>query len=383
MSGDAAGIRIEGLEKSFGSEQVVQEFDLTVEPGEFCVLIGPSGSGKSTVLKCIAGLFEPDGGRILVDGDDVTATPVNERGMGFVFQEFDETLFPHMTVGENVAFGLRQDDRDYSVAEREERIAEILELLAIPETRDDTPDELSGGQQQRVELARQLVRECEVMLFDDPLADLDYKLQKRMELELRRLHADVGGTYLYVTHNQDQALKLADKVVVIRDGRIEQVGPPLEVYEQPANAYVGRFVGDNNLLTARVVDPGEDGTATAETPVGTVTARAGNELDAGTEGVILVRPEDIALGADANDVTNQFTAHPRDRTYTGEMTEFVFAVEGTDGEHEVQVIYPGNVRTEAFRTAEGVPLGWEATDAVCFSRLSASGETSVEDLQRF
>ena len=149
------------------------------------------------------------------------------------------------------------------------------------------------------------------------------------------------------------------------------------------HAYVGRFVGDNNLLTARVVDPGEDGTATAETPVGTVTARAGNELDAETEGVMLVRPEDIALGADANDVANQFTARPRDRTYTGEMTEFVFAVEGTDGEHEVQVIYPGNVRTEAFRTAEGVPLGWETADAVCFSRLSASGGTSVEDLQRF
>jgi ABC-type Fe3+/spermidine/putrescine transport system ATPase subunit len=383
MSEDAAGIRIEGLEKSFGSEQVLQGLDLTVEPGEFCVLIGPSGSGKSTVLKCVAGLFEPDAGRILVDGDDMTATPVRERGMGFVFQEFDETLFPHMTVGENVAFGLRQADRDYSAAEIDERIAEILKLLAIPETRDDPPDELSGGQQQRVELARQLVRECEVMLFDDPLADLDYKLQKRMELELRRLHADVGGTHLYVTHNQDQALKLADKVVVIHDGRIEQVGPPLEVYEQPANAYVGRFVGDNNLLTARVVDSSENGTATAETPVGTVTARAGNELDAGTEGVILVRPEDIALGTDASDVANRFTARPRDRTYTGEMTEFVFAIEDTDSEHELQVIYSGNVQTETFRTADGVPLGWEATDAVCFSRLSATGETSVADLQMF
>lgn len=385
MSESSSGIWIEGLTKSFGSETVLRDFELTVDPGEFCVLIGPSGSGKSTVLKCIAGLFEPDSGRILVDGEEITATPVSERGMGFVFQEFDETLFPHMTVAENVEFGLRHSDREYPPDEREKRVSDVLELLAISDTRADTPEELSGGQQQRVELARQLVRDCEIMLFDDPLADLDYKLQKRMELELRRFHADIGGTYIYVTHNQDQALKLADKLVVMNDGQLEQVGPPVEVYERPANAYVGRFVGDSNLLEARVTEPGEDGTVIAETPVGTVTARAGNEgLAAGSEGVILVRPEAIALGreAETGETDNRFTARAMDRTYTGEMTEFIFGVEGGDDEHELQVIYPGNVRSEQFHTEGAVPLGWAASDAVCFSRLSATGETSVNDLTR-
>jgi len=383
MSDTAAGIRIEGLTKSFGEDEVLSGFDLTVDPGEFCVLIGPSGSGKSTVLKCIAGLFEPDEGRILADGTDITATPVSEREMGFVFQEFDETLFPHMTVAENVEFGLRQSSHDYSASERDERVSDILELLAISETRTDTPGELSGGQQQRVELARQLVRECEIMLFDDPLADLDYKLQKRMELELRRFHADIGGTYVYVTHNQEQALKLADKLVVINDGRIEQVEPPVEVYEQPANAYVGRFVGDSNLLEARVVEAGTDGTILAETPIGTVSARAGNDgLGAGTEGVILVRPENVTLGETAETLTNRFAARIRDRTYTGELTEFVFEVGTDDGDREIQVLYPGNVGTETFRTAGQFSLGWEASDAVCFSQLNETGETTVDDLKR-
>jgi len=376
-----AGVQVAGLETSFGSETVLRDVDLTVEPGEFCVLIGPSGSGKSTVLKCIAGLLDVDDGRILVDGTDITDAPVNQRDMGFVFQDFEETLFPHMTVAENVSFGLQQSDQAYSAADIESRVSEMLELLAISETRDDTPEELSGGQQQRVELARHLVRECDVMLLDDPLADLDYKLQKRMELELRRIHADSGGTYLYVTHNQDQALSLADKLVVINDGQIEQTGTPTEVYENPTNAFVGRFVGDSNLFETNVADvSGTD--VIAETPIGQIDARAGHDgIEAGGEGVVLIRPENVLLGDDATEATNRFEATVENRIYTGERTEF-FASVAVDGtEQTVQSIYSGNVTLDGLTPGSSVQIGWNRADTVCYSQLSSTGEVTVEELE--
>jgi ABC-type Fe3+/spermidine/putrescine transport system ATPase subunit len=185
-------ISVTSLEKSFANEQVLRGIDFTVDDGEFCVVVGPSGSGKSTLLKCIAGLVEFDRGSISLDGRDVGALSVPERNIGFVFQDFEERLFPHMTVAENVAFGLRQAGA--SETEIETKTDEMLALLSIGETRDSFPSELSGGQQQRVELARQLVRECDVMLLDDPLADLDYKLQKRMELEMRQIHEELGSS---------------------------------------------------------------------------------------------------------------------------------------------------------------------------------------------
>lgn len=381
-----AGIRVSGLEKTFDRERVLNGVDLSVEPGEFCILVGPSGSGKSTVLKAIAGLVEPDGGQIQIGGRDVADVPVNQRNLGFVFQEFEETLFPHMTVAENVAFGLEQAPENYSSSEIESRVNDMLELLAIDETREDTPDELSGGQQQRVELARQLVRDCDVMLLDDPLADLDYKLQKRMELELRRLHAESGGTYLYVTHNQEQALTLADTLVVVNEGRVEQAGTPTEVYERPANAYVGRFIGDSTLFKARFVNANGDA-VTAETPVGTLDAKAAHDgIETGTEGVVLVRPEDVALGTDADDCVNRFVGRPQDRIYTGEQTEFLVTIDSEDGEQTVQSRYPGNVSIEEVTLSDGdtdtVSVGWDASEAAAFTRLSAGGETTVDDLWR-
>jgi ABC-type Fe3+/spermidine/putrescine transport system ATPase subunit len=379
---EAAGIRVSNLEKSFEGAEVLRGIDLSVEAGEFCVVVGPSGCGKSTLLKSIAGLVDPDEGRVFLGGEDVTDTPVNERGVGFVFQEFEETLFPHMTVAENVAFGLRQDDRAFSDEEVASRVDEMLDLLAIPETREDTPGELSGGQQQRVELARQLVRESDVMLLDDPLADLDYKLEKRMELEMRRIHAETSGTYLYVTHNQEQALKLADKLVVMNRGVVEQVGPPEEIYADPANAFVGRFVSDTNLLRARVLDRNGDGTVTAETPVGELTARAGNaDVNPDARGVVLIRPEDVAIGADARTADNRFEARFEDRTYTGEMTEFVFSV-ASDGDREtLQVLRPGNVSLDETAGRDDVALGWDAADANCFTRTSVVGSVTVDDLE--
>jgi ABC-type Fe3+/spermidine/putrescine transport system ATPase subunit len=374
-------IDVEALEKSLRGSQVLHGIDLSIDPGEFCVVVGPSGCGKSTLLKCIAGLLDIERGRVFVGDEDVTDAPVEQRDMGFVFQEFEEALFPHMTVAENVAFGLRQSDRDHSSREIDRQVDEMLDLLAISEIEHDEPGELSGGQQQRVELARQLVRECEVVLLDDPLADLDYKLQKRMELELRRIHAATEGTFVYVTHDQDQALKLADTLVVMNQGRIEQAGSPEEVYERPRNAFVGRFIGDTNLLNGRILD--RDGeTVAVETPVGEFTALPGNaDLDPEADVVLLIRPETIALGEAATHETNTLEARFEDRTYTGEMTEFALSVDGSDGRVSFRVLRPGNVSLDGAYSGDRVAMGLSPADAICFDRVSVIETETIDDFE--
>jgi len=371
-------IAVESLSKSFPGEDVLHDISLDIQKGEFCVVIGPSGCGKSTLLKCIAGLFDYQG-EVQLDGTDASAVPIEDREIGFVFQEFEETLFPHMTVSENVAFGLEQ--QGVPGDEIDQRVEEMLELLAIPHTSEDYPDQLSGGQQQRVELARHMVRRCDIMLLDDPLADLDYKLQKRMELEMRRLHDSLGSAFVYVTHNQDQALKLADRIVVLNDGRVEQVGSPSEVYHKPETAFVGRFIGDSTLLVAESATV-EDGTVTTETAVGSVGATPSSVDGAVTdtsdpEAVVLVRPEDIDIGEPATECTNRVTGTLEDRTYTGEFTEFSVSVEGF--RRTFQVIEPGN--REVGTVGADIDIGWDAADALYLDTISVTDQTTMEDLQ--
>lgn len=370
-------IGVEALHKSFASEAVLVDLGLDVEDGEFCVVVGPSGCGKSTLLKCIAGLTSVDEGTVRLYGHDAAELTIEERDLGYVFQEFEETLFPHMTVRENVAFGLEQRSRGLSEADRTERIDEMLSLLAIGETRDNRPAELSGGQQQRVELARQLVRQCDVMLLDDPLADLDYKLQKRMELEMRRLHRELGSTFLYVTHNQDQALKLADKLVIMNRGMIEQIGSPQAVYDRPETAFVGRFVGDSNVFVGSVVDERDD-TVVVDTEVGAVEATAATGVGDGAESIVLVRPERVAIGDAARTRDNTFDATLVGETYTGETTEFALEIEGLD--REIELVKPG--RPDVGTPGDRVSVGWDAADAQYFSQLSVTGAVSVDDLMR-
>jgi ABC-type Fe3+/spermidine/putrescine transport system ATPase subunit len=262
-------------------------------------------------------------------------------------------------------------------AEIAARTDDVLDLLAIPETRDSLPSELSGGQQQRVELARQLVRECDVMLLDDPLADLDYKLQKRMELEMRQIHEELGSTFVYVTHNQDQALKLADRLVVVNQGLIEQVGTPDEVYAEPATAFVGRFVGDSNPLLGTVT--AADGRAlTVDTPVGRVEAVTREEgVEPGAEVVVLVRPESVRLGDAAEGADNTVPGEVKGRTYTGEVTEFTVALGGEDVA-DFQSVTSGNVPMEAVESRTTV--GWDADAGVAYAKLSVSDTVTVDDL---
>ena len=240
----APALRLEGVRKSYGSVVAVAGVDLTVLEGEFFTLLGPSGSGKTTLLRLIAGFERPDQGRIELGGRDVTSVPPNRRETNTVFQDY--ALFPHMTVAENIAYGLKI--KRLPAAERRERAERALRMVRLEGLGGRRPNQLSGGQRQRVALARAIVNEPEVLLLDEPLGALDLKLRQEMQLELKRIQREVGITFVYVTHDQEEALTMSDRIAVMAGGRIEQLGPPDEVYERPATEFVAGLIGISNLL---------------------------------------------------------------------------------------------------------------------------------------
>jgi putative spermidine/putrescine transport system ATP-binding protein len=232
------------LSKRYGEVVAVAGIDLDVQPGEFFTMLGPSGSGKTTTLRMIAGFEDPSGGTIELAGEDVSGVPPYDRTVNTVFQDY--ALFPHMTVGENVAYGLRI--AGVAKAERAKRRDEALEMVRLPGYGDRRPSELSGGQRQRVALARAIVNRPRVLLLDEPLGALDLKLREQMQVELKSIQGEVGITFVYVTHDQDEALTMSDRIAVFNEGRIEQVSSPVELYEQPQTEFVAGFVGVSNLL---------------------------------------------------------------------------------------------------------------------------------------
>jgi putative spermidine/putrescine transport system ATP-binding protein len=239
-----AAIGLRGLRKTFGSVVAVDGIDLDIADGEFFAMLGPSGSGKTTVLRMIAGFETPTAGQVLLAGADATRVPPFRRDVNTVFQDY--ALFPHMTVAQNVAYGLRV--KGVPRAERTVRVGQALEMVRLDGFGERKPTQLSGGQRQRVALARALVNRPTVLLLDEPLGALDLKLREQMQLELKAIQRDVGITFVFVTHDQDEALTLCDRLAVFRDGRIEQVGPAAEVYESPATRFVAEFVGTSNVL---------------------------------------------------------------------------------------------------------------------------------------
>ena len=247
-----ATVELRRLSKRYGAAVAVDRIDLSIAEGEMIALVGPSGCGKTTALRMIAGLIEPDEGQVLIGGADLTRAPVHRRNLGLVFQSY--ALFPHMTVFENVAFGLRR--RGVREPELGQRVGQALELVRLGALAQRYPKQLSGGQQQRVALARSVVTEPRVLLLDEPLSNLDAALRDEMRVELRRLQQRLGITTVFVTHDQQEALTLADRMAVMRAGRIEQLGTPQEVYERPATAFVAGFVGRSNLFE---VEAGLDG----------------------------------------------------------------------------------------------------------------------------
>jgi len=291
--GGGGRIELVSLTKSFGSLMVLKAIDLVIESGEFFSLLGPSGCGKTTTLRLIGGFEENESGKVLIDGVDIGGTPPEKRPVNTVFQSY--ALFPHLSVADNVGFGLRF--HDVARSERAARVTEALELVQLADYADRKPHQLSGGQQQRVALARALILRPRVLLLDEPLGALDAKLRRALQLELKQLHREVGITFVYVTHDQEEALTMSDRLAVMREGQIEQVGTPRQVYDEPASSYVADFLGLANLLPAEVIESG-------------VVEVAGRHLAADTTGHsgdcnVFVRPERLRivdLDGDADDV---------------------------------------------------------------------------------
>ena len=270
-------LQLKGVEKFFGSLRAIKGVDLVIEKGEFVVFVGPSGCGKSTLLRMIAGLTEIDGGSLVLDGRDITKLASSKRDLAMVFQSY--ALYPHMSVADNMSFALRLANVDKAVIqEKVGRAAEILNLTAYLQR---TPKELSGGQRQRVAIGRAIVRAPKVFLFDEPLSNLDAALRGQTRVEIAKLHRDLGATTIYVTHDQVEAMTLADRVVVLRDGAIEQVGSPLDLYDRPANQFVAQFIGTPQM---NVVD------TTALPTLGAVVGAFG-----APDGFIGVRPENVIV----------------------------------------------------------------------------------------
>jgi multiple sugar transport system ATP-binding protein len=290
-------IALEGVSKRFGEVAVIHDIDLQVAPGEFVVFVGPSGCGKSTLLRMIAGLEEISGGSLLIDGKRMNEVAAAERGIAMVFQSY--ALYPHMTVYKNLAFGL--ETARLPRAEIDARVRKAAGVLQIETLLDRKPKALSGGQRQRVAIGRAIVREPRIFLFDEPLSNLDAELRVQMRVEIARLHQDLGSTMIYVTHDQVEAMTMADKIVVLRAGHIEQVGAPLELYNRPANKFVAGFIGSPkmNFLAAGARDAGGAGTTVSlgNRALSLECRPAGAPL--GDSVVLGVRPEHIAIGGAA------------------------------------------------------------------------------------
>jgi spermidine/putrescine ABC transporter ATP-binding subunit len=338
-------VTLTDLHKRFGATRALDGVSLSVAPGEFFTLLGPSGCGKTTTLRSVAGFVTPDAGEVAIDGRIVTRVPPHLRRVGMVFQHY--ALFPHRTVAQNVGFGLRMQRMEKSEIAR--RVAEALALVQLPGHGDRYPAQLSGGEQQRVALARALVTRPAVLLLDEPLGALDKKLRDHMKIELKRLQREVGITTIYVTHDQEEALTMSDRIAVMHRGRVEQIASPRALYEAPATAFVAGFIGNINLLSGRaagsnVVDcGGAKLAATGEAPAGAAVALA-------------LRPERIRLEpTGALDTVMPMTiAHV---VYQGETVRYVLK---SDAGFELQALELGEVR---FSAGARVRAGWAAADA--------------------
>ncbi len=282
-------VELANVTKQFGEFTAVNDITLNVRDGEFFSLLGPSGCGKTTTLRLIAGFEQPTLGEIFIHGQPVAGIPPYKRPVNTVFQNY--ALFPHMTVAQNVAFGLEM--KKVPKAEIEERVNNALELVQLPHLRDRKPKQLSGGQRQRVALARALSNRPEVLLLDEPLGARDLKLRKAMQFELKQIQAEVGITFIYVTHDQEEAITMSDRIAVMNDGVIQQIGAPREIYDHPANRFVADFIGETNFITGRVAETGDFATVDIGAPV--LGTADGRNLSPGQEVTLAIRPEKINL----------------------------------------------------------------------------------------
>lgn len=317
-------VQLKGLCKSFDGKQIINDFDLEINNGEFLTILGPSGCGKTTVLRLIAGLEDADDGQIIIDGQDVTAIPAEQRHVNTVFQSY--ALFPHMSVFDNVAFGLRM--QKVKESEIEPRVMDALRMVQLESFASRKPNQLSGGQQQRVAIARAVVNKPKVLLLDESLSALDYKLRKRMQMELKQLQRKLGITFIFVTHDQEEALSMSDRIIVMRTGNIVQDGSPREIYEEPANLYVARFIGEINVFDAHVLSRIDDERISAMIEGRECQVYCKLDVNSGDHIKVLLRPEDLRIEEiGAMDAGNGIVGYVRERNYKGMTLDSVLELE--------------------------------------------------------
>jgi putative spermidine/putrescine transport system ATP-binding protein len=309
-------LHVRGISKAYGASMVLKPLELKVFAGELLAILGPSGSGKTTLLQIICGLVEPSGGRLMIDGHDETDNPADKRDIGVVFQNY--ALFPHLTVHENVAFPLQM--RRTSKAEIRARVEAALAMVGLSNFADRFPPDLSGGQQQRVALARCFVYRPSLILMDESLSALDKKLRDSMRIEIKRLHRETGATIIFVTHDQEEALALSDRICLMNDGQIEQLGTPEDIYERPANAFVADFIGASNLIFGTITPDGRMESAEGVLPLpDSCAARAGQQV------ALVVRPEKLLL---CNSDDGILSGRVEESIYAGAETRLLVRLPG-------------------------------------------------------
>ena len=360
-------VRLENITKRFGNVTAVENLSIQVKEGDFFSFLGPSGCGKTTALRLIAGFESLTSGSIYLQENDITAVPPNNRDTGMVFQGY--ALFPHKTVAENVGFGLKM--QGVKKNEREKQVSEMLEVVDLPGLESRSPQELSGGQQQRVALARALVIEPSVLLLDEPLSNLDLKLREQMRIELKRIHRELNITTIYVTHDQEEALSMSDRILVMNQGNAQQVGSPAEIYEQPNNRFVADFIGKANLIKADVssirngnltlsphsnhypkVDVSENGFVASGISVG--------------EPITLnIRPENIEIEKHSPELSGTVDGHIREKTFLGKDTTYIIDV---GDKEKLNVNTSGSRMHKDLEVGDKVILSWTGDDCAIVKR---------------
>jgi spermidine/putrescine ABC transporter ATP-binding subunit len=355
-------LRLEGISKSFGSVQALKPLTVAVRGGEMLALLGPSGCGKTTTLRIIAGFEMPDTGSVFIGDRDVTELPPNKRGLGMVFQNY--SLFPHMTVAENVAFGLKM--RGMNAAERTTRVRRMLDLVRLASFEDRSIHQLSGGQQQRIALARSLVTDPAILLLDEPLGALDKNLRERMQFELREIQKRLGITSILVTHDQEEALTMSDRVAVMSEGEIIQIGSPTEVYDRPRTQFVSEFLGTANIFAGTVTGEAGPGqwAVRLDTGAGEGVVASESGLSAGRRVRIAVRPERLKIGAPGG---RALPAKVRDVVFRGSYYAYEL---GLDGQSEPIFVY---TQSRQDVPADGsVGLTWQPDCAILLQDRAAA-----------